>query len=1094
MENAIAKIIHKAAPFRQRSRSCFGLISPPEKSQYSMFRMPFLLSFVFFVFLTALWSCKQVEMPQEVATAYASLPEEIDFNRDVKRILSDKCFACHGPDAQKQKADLRLDIPEAAYTKVTESGLRAIKPGSLRSSEVIHRILSKDPDYLMPTPESHLTLTEQEKAILIKWIEQGAEYKPHWAFVAPEKKMPPAVSNKSWVRNPIDNFVLAEQEKQKLKPAPEADKETLIRRLSFDIRGISPTLMEVEQFLGDKDPAAYERLVDRMLASKHYGERMSAYWLDVARYADSHGYLDDKHREMSPWRDWVISAYNRNLPFDKFVTWQLAGDLLPNATQEQVLATGFNRNHKQNSEAGIIEEEFRVEYVTDRTNTLGTALLGLTLGCAKCHDHKYDPVSQKDYYSLFAFFNSTFEKGGPNYGDEKVVPGPTLLLTSPEQDLSISRLQSSISQLEKLDRQRLAAKEQRLREAGDQEVSKSLSSSVKAKLDFDHIRQQKEQAGKFVDQVNTAIEANFKKAEFSTGVSGNALKYNVQTRVVYPATQVGYFERYEPFSVSLWVKVPEQYPLATIFYSSENHRYGYQGYDLLLKDNRINFRLSHSFPHDAISVISREKLPTNQWNHITVSYDGNSKASGTAVYLNGRRLEVETEHDHLLKNIRQHYSIHKGPLIGLSFGEKVLDKTMPGGEVDEFQLFSDVLTVPEVNYLYHQKKFPLQNSFAPDTLSPLYLARKELCTIYDSVQEVMVMGDLPKPRKTFLLERGVYDNYGDEVHPGTPAAIFRYDSKLPKNRLGLAKWLFDPKHPLTSRVAVNRVWQLIFGRGLVNSSDDFGNQGSLPTHPDLLDHLAIWYQAHGWDTKALMKYIFMSATYRQSAVSTPANKQADPNNTWLTRSPRYRYPAEMLRDNALQIAGLLSEKVGGPSVYPYQPAGLWEELSDKGWRYQYTLSTGDDLYRKSIYTIRKRTSVVPFLHIFDAPDRSVCTVKRQVSSSPMQSLALLNDPQMVEAARFVAARMMKEGGVTPETRIRYGFRLITGRQPSPKEQQSALALYREEEAAYRNEPAKRQSLLASGTGRVEGLDELQLTAFSNLALALMNTDAFLTRK
>jgi hypothetical protein len=374
------------------------------------------------------------------------------------------------------------------------------------------------------------------------------------------------------------------------------------------------------------------------------------------------------------------------------------------------------------------------------------------------------------------------------------------------------------------------------------------------------------------------------------------------------------------------------------------------------------------------------------------------------------------------------------------------------------------------------------------------LTRKSISDLYDSTKEVMVMGDLPKPRKTFLLERGVYDKHGEEVMPGTPAAIFSYDPQLPKNRLGLAKWMFDPKHPLTSRVAVNRVWQLIFGRGLVNSSDDFGNQGSLPTHPALLDHLAIWYRDNGWDTKALMKYIFMSATYRQSAATTPAIKSLDPENKWLTRSPRYRYPAEMLRDNALQIAGLLSDKVGGLSVYPYQPAGLWEELSDKGWRYQYILSTGDDLYRKSIYTIRKRTSVVPFLHIFDAPDRSVCTVKRQVSSSPMQSLALLNDPQFVEAARFVAARMIREGGATPETQLRFGFRLITGNHPSGKEIQSALALYREEEAAYRNEPAKRKALLATGAARVEGLDELQLTALSNVALALMNTDAYLTRK
>lgn len=1089
-----AKIIHKAAYLSQKLGIRFELILDSENYMLHMTRK-YLFSRLFLpVCVFLFFSCGQIKMPQDVEVAYASLPEKIDFNQDVKRILSDKCFACHGPDAKKQKADLRLDIPEAAYTKVTESGLKAIKPGNLRRSELIHRILSEDPEYRMPTPESHLTLTEQEKAILIKWVEQGAEYKPHWAFVAPEKQKLPVVRNKEWIKNPVDHFILSAQEQRGLQPAQEADRETLIRRLSFDIRGISPSIDEINQFIQDKDPSAYERLVDKMLASKHYGERMAAYWLDVARYADSHGYLDDKHREMSPWRDWVISAYNRNIPFDQFITWQLAGDLLPKPTQEQVLATGFNRNHKQNSEAGIIEEEFRVEYVTDRTNTLGTALLGLTLGCAKCHDHKYDPVSQKDYYSLFAFFNSTFEKGGPNYGDEKVVPGPTLLLTSPEQDQTISRLQAKLTQLEKQERNRIAAKEQRLREKGEAAVAASLAASIHTKLDFDHIQQQKEDAGVFVDQTDPNIKASFKKAEFASGISGRSLKYNVQTRVVYPATRVGYFERYEPFSVSLWVKVPEVYPKATIFYSSENHRYGYQGYDVLLLDNRINFRLSHSFPHDAISVLSREKIPLNTWNHITVTYDGSSKAAGTAIYLNGRRLQLDTEQDHLMKNIRQHYSIHKGGLIGLSFGEKVLDKSMPGGEVDEFHIFSDVLTVPEVNHLYQQKYFPLRSRILPDTLTPLVLSRKELCAIYDSVQEVMVMGDLPKPRKTYLLERGVYDKYGEEVQPATPAAVFSFDPQLPKNRFGLAKWLFDPKHPLTSRVAVNRVWQLIFGRGLVNTSDDFGNQGSLPTHPELLDYLSIWYRENGWDTKALMKFILMSATYRQSAVAGQETKKSDPDNTWLTRSPRYRFPAEMLRDNALQIAGLLSDKMGGTSVYPYQPDGLWDELSDKVWRYKYILSSGEDLYRKSIYTVRKRTSVVPFLHIFDAPDRSVCTVKRQVSSSPMQSLALLNDPQFVEAARFVAARMIREGGNTPESQLRFGFRLITGSQPSPKAAAEALAMFKQEEEAYRNLSDKRKALLSNGLGKIEGLDELRLTALSNVALALMNTDAFLTRK
>ena len=1039
-------------------------------------------------------SCGQVNMPEDVAAAYASLPEEIDFNRDVKRILSDKCFACHGPDAKKQKADLRLDIPEAAYAKVTESGLKAIKPGNLRSSEVIHRILSDDPEYRMPTPESHLTLTEQEKAIIIKWIEQGAEYKPHWAFVAPEKQTPPAVSNKIWVKNPIDQFILADQEQRSLKPAAEADRETLIRRLSFDIRGISPTVAEVDQFIRDKDPSAYERLVERMLSSKHYGERMAAYWLDVARFADSHGYLDDKHHEVSPWRDWVISAYNRNIPFDQFITWQLAGDLLPKPTQEQVLATGFNRMHKQNSEAGIIEEEYRVEYVTDRTNTLGTALLGLTLGCAKCHDHKYDPVSQKDYYSLFAFFNSTFEKGSPNYGGPDMVAGPTLRLTTPETERKIGLLSGQIASLEKKEQARLKDEALRLEKASQEEIARLLSSKLVAKLDFENIKKIKDKEY-YINATGNKLDAMARKAESGEGVKGLSLKYNDETTVAFEPYNIAYFERYDPFAFSLWIKVPEKYPLATVFHASDPHRYGYQGYDLLLKENKLNFRLSHAFPHDAISVFTKTALEPGRWYHIAVSYDGSSKASGVTFFIDGKQTATTVEYDQLYKNIRSYPNIHKTSRYrGLVFGKRDLDRSMPDGEIDEFHLFNNQLMAAEVRHLHHFKPFNLTGLKSTQDSSNLLLARKSLSDLYDSTKEVMVMGDLPKPRKTFLLERGVYDSHGEEVQPGTPAAIYSFGKQLPRNRLGLAKWMFDPEHPLTSRVAVNRVWQLIFGRGLVNSSDDFGNQGSLPTHPALLDHLAIWYRDNGWDTKALMKYIFMSATYRQSAAASVEAKKLDPDNTWLTRSPRYRYPAEMLRDNALQIAGLLSDKVGGLSVYPYQPAGLWEELSDKGWRYQYILSTGDDLYRKSIYTIRKRTSVVPFLHIFDAPDRSVCTVKRQVSSSPMQSLALLNDPQFVEAARFVAARMIREGGNTPETQLRFGFRLITGNHPTGKEIQSALALYREEEAAYRNEPAKRKALLATGAARVEGLDELQLTALSNVALALMNTDAYLTRK
>ena len=1042
-----------------------------------------------------LWGCGDIELPKDVAEVYENLPEEVDYNLHVKSILSDKCFSCHGPDMKKQKADLRLDIASFAYSKVTESGLKAIEPGNLSRSELVQRILSEDVDYKMPTPESHLELSAYEKAVLIKWVKQGAEYKPHWAFVAPKDPSIPGVDNNDWVKNDIDNFILNKIEKEGLVPAAQADKETLIRRLSFDIRGISPDVKEVDDFLKDQDPKAYEKLVDKYLASHHYGERMSAYWLDVARFADSHGYLDDKHREMSPWRDWVISAYNRNMPFNDFITWQYAGDLLPNPTQEQILATGFNRNHKQNSEAGIIDEEYRVEYVVDRTNTLGTAVLAMTVGCAKCHDHKYDPISQKDYYSMYAFFNSTFEKGGPNYGDENVVPGPTLMLTSTQDESTISRLQNKLKTLEKMESERLLNEEKKQLTYSDNDISLSLSQKVHAALDFDQSKKKDPKTEVFINAVDPLNSASFTKAEFGQGVVGKSLKYNDETYLAFPPSNVGYFERYEPFSFSMWIKIPEQYPLATVFYHAENHRYGYQGYDLLLKDNQLNFRLSHSFPHDAISVLSTEKLKVNEWHHVAINYDGSSKAAGVSIYLDGKVTGTKTEQDNLKKHIRQYYSIHKGKHSGFNFGKRVLDRSMPRGEVDEFKIFTDMLTTSEVQYLKALKPFSLTSK--KEILlneNPLLNARKELCDLYDSVKEVMVMGDLPKPRQTFLLKRGVYDSYGDKVEPATPEAILLFSKDLPKNRLGLAKWMFDKKNPLTARVAVNRMWQLIFGKGLVSTSDDFGNQGVLPTHPELLDHLAVYYRESNWNTKEFMKYVFMSSTYQQSSLAKPEIIKQDPNNKWLTRNPRYRFPAEMLRDNALAIAGLLSNKVGGKSVYPYQPDGLWDQLSDKVWRYKYTLSEGEDLYRKSVYTVRKRTSVVPFLQIFDASDRSTCIVKRQVSSSPMQSLAMLNDPQMIEAARNVAIRMMKVGGVKRNLQLGWGFRLITGRAPNKKEQVLMQEMYLSELKNFEANPGKASDYLSVGKSCADVANPNELAALSNTALALMNTDEFLTRK
>ncbi|WP_276484317.1 DUF1553 domain-containing protein [Paraflavitalea pollutisoli] len=1044
--------------------------------------------------ITQLGMGGKLNIPPDVQAAMNVLPDELDYNVHVKKILSDKCFSCHGPDAAKQKGDLRLDIANFAYDKEAESGRTAIKPGSLSRSEVAHRILSEDKDYQMPTPASHLTLTVDEKAVLLKWIDQGARYAPHWAFVAPKQADLPKVKSEAWIRNEIDRFVLSRLEQEGITPSAEADKETLIRRVSFDLTGLPPTIGEIDAYLKDQRPDAYERMVDHFLQSPRYGERMAAYWLDVARFADSHGYLDDKHRDASPWRDWVIEAYNNNLPYDQFITWQLAGDLLPKATREQILATGFNRNHKQNSEAGIIPEEFRVEYVVDRTNTLGSSMMGLTVSCAKCHDHKYDPISQKDYFSLFAFFNSTFELGSSNYGaDNNIVPGPTLLLLDKEKDQQLASLQSMIGQLE--------ARQPVVNESPE----RSLQHKVLASLAFDkteklttYTGKQQELTNALRNTVQPLYSAKVSEEKYVAGVAGQAMLLEENTLAYLPPYKTGYFERYDPFSFSIWVNVPKRYEEVAILHHSDPRRYGFQGYDLVLKNNHLNVRLMHAFPHDAISVVTSETLDSNRWYHVAVSYDGSSRANGVKVYVNGRSASLQTEYDHLKKNIAPFPNVHKVVAFhGLAFGARELERTMKGGMLDQFYLFDGTLSAQEAAYLYQQKVVPFvpRDPVVRKPVDSLLVLRKRAAMIYDSTQEVMVMGDLPTPRTSHVLLRGVYDSYGDEVEPGTPAAILPFSKDLPKNRLGLARWLFLPQHPLTARIAVNRIWEMYFGRGLVKTSDDFGNQGEMPTHPALLDYLAIRLREHGWDVKALQKYILLSATYRQQSVVRPELLQRDPENKLLARSSRFKMPAEMIRDQALSIGGLLSGKIGGPSVYPYQPPGLWEALSDKSWKYVYKESEGEDLFRRSIYTVVKRSSPPPFQLIFDAPDRNFCTVKRTVSSSPLQALALLNDPTFIEAAKYIAGRMMQEGGATVSDQLLYGFRLVTGRRPAPQELTLLSNMYTTELALFDKQPDKAVKLLSVGHAQVPlhtgGLT--QTAALVNVVMALVNTDEFITR-
>ncbi|WP_242131410.1 PSD1 and planctomycete cytochrome C domain-containing protein [Aestuariivivens marinum] len=685
------------------------------------------------------------------SSSNVELPQAIDYIFHVKPILSDRCYLCHGPDEGTREAGLRLDTKEGAYAAIGEHLDRyAIVPNNIEASQLVHKINSQDPEKVMPPPDSNLKLSDYEKKILTKWVEQGAEWKDHWSFIPPARPEIPKVSITNWPSNEIDYFILKHLDEKGLTPSEKASKEKLIRKVYFDLTGLPPSLAAIDEFLSNQDENAYEKVVDKLLASKAYGERMASNWLDIARYADTHGYQDDLERVMWPWRDWVIHAFNENLSYDEFIKWQIAGDLLPNPTLEQIVATGFNRNHKITQEGGVIDEEYRVEYVMDRTNTTSTALLGLTMECARCHDHKYDPISQKEFYSIYGFFNKVDEKGRIEYDE---IPEPNIKITN-------------------------------------KEIEESLS----------------------------------------------------------------------------FINKPD--------------------------------------------------------------------------------------------------------------------------------------SIPEIR--------------------------------------LMVMKDGAPDRQTYILKRGQYDAPTDKVSTGTPDAILSFPETLPKNRLGLVQWLFDEKNPLTARVAINRIWQQIFGTGIVSTVDDFGNQGALPTHPELLDWLAVTFREKGWDMKQMIKMMVMSSTYQQTSKATPELLEIDPDNLLLARSSRSKLTAEMVRDNALALSGLLVDKIGGPSVKPFQPEGLWAETTSGQGLTKYIMDSGENKYRRSLYTFWKRTVPPPAMITFDAATRDICSVKRQKTSTPLQALVMLNDPQLIEASKHLAKDILDLDSLNDKERIKIIFRKITSRYPKKDETDKLL--------------------------------------------------------
>jgi hypothetical protein len=935
---------------------------------------------------------------------------------------------------------------------------------------LIQRVLATDPKKRMPPPSAGKALSPQQVRALRDWIAQGAQWQKHWALLPPKRTNLPAVKAMTWPRNALDHFVLARLEKEGLSPSPEADRTTLLRRVALDLTGLPPTPEEVDAFLADSHPDAYEKCVDRLLASPRFGERMAQRWLDAARYADSNGYQSDGERTMWRWRDWVIEAFNANMPFDRFTIEQIAGDMLPSATLEQKLATGFNRNHRGNAEGGVIPEEYAVEYVVDRVDTTATVWLGLSAGCAKCHDHKYDPLSQQEFYRLFAYFNNVPERGKAiKYGNSP----PLLNTPTRAQQRHLELLQAQLAGAE----ERWQRLQSRLAEA---QRRWELGLNTEQRIDWSlrrgqtvHFGTTQMEGGRFLD-------------------AGNVARY-------------GFFDK---FAMGAWIK-PDDANAGTILSRMVDSDRA-AGYRLSLEGGKIHVQMAVRWLDDAIRVETVQGLVPGRWQHVCFSYDGSRTAAGIKVYVDGRPAPLKVNLDDLNQNF-----VTDEPLrIGAGGGPasrfrggiddvRVYDHVLPAEDVavlaDVVPINAIVAIPPESRCdasahklrLYYLEKQAPQDLRAADL--GLRTCRKALEDFDASLPTTMVMQEMPTPRDTHILIRGEYDKKGAKVGPGVPAALPPLPSGAPNNRLGFASWLVHSENPLTARVAVNRYWQMLFGSGLVRTVEDFGAQGDWPSHPELLDWLAVEFRASGWDVKRLLRTIVTSATYRQSSRAMPALQQRDPDNRLLGRGPRFRLPAEMIRDQALFVSGLLVERVGGPSVRPYQPAGLVKELH--GGSEDYVQDHGENLYRRGLYTFWKRTVAPPGLMTFDAANRETCVVRESRTNTPLQALNLLNDVTYVEAARALAQRVLREAGQAPEQRLTRAFRLATLRSPRPRELAVLRAGLEQHLADYRQERAAALKLASAGEFPPRAnVDAVELAAYTAICNLLLNLDEVITKE
>jgi hypothetical protein len=1234
----------------------------------------------------------------QVADASQAIPDRPDWNWDVRPILSTNCFSCHGQGAQK--AGLRLDIQKAAYDPIPEDkNHHAIVPGNPSKSELFKRITSSDVDFRMPPKDSHKTLSSRDIAIVERWIKQGAHYKQHWSYITPTEVKPEKTKWDGQAVNQIDRYVYAKLAENGLKPAAEADRETLINRVTLDLTGLPPTLQQVDAFVADKDPNAYEHLVDRLLASKAYAERQANIWMDVARYADTRGGLNDGERPISfPYRDWVISAFQRNLPYDKFATWQLAGDKLNGGhpTREQLLASAFLKEGRQDSEGGSIDEEFRINYVQERAELIGKDFLGLTVGCAKCHNHKYDVIAQADYYSMSGFFNQMDEHGGGG-GSRGTPQGPYIEWPTAMQAKKEAAAHANTAAKEAAYQAALGAAQTRALAAAAHVPDAQRAQVVKASIDADTqayypfddgykdsfeslmIDEQPQFAGVFAKTPNDPEEQKVLKmtradaiaylqkkvladikagkpvptmsepdpgqlafagalpdkaaagpagakpampglqkaaltgakpgakggpagpgaargrrggmmadleamkadpglprlashevdwaleqliasgytderlgntvrinkrqlkpglkeeqllwtksglpggapgilnnVKFVPGVHGMGVQLN--NSVVATAKGVGMFERTQPYTLDFWVKLrrgkpyvdstrPEG-PAASVLYNSGG--VNGQGYEIGIVDGKFDYAITHNAPYEQLKIQTADAIPTGRWVHVTTTYDGNSHAAGMRFYIDGKPARTVTEHDRLTMTAMPGGGDSLfGGYFGLSAGTNFNRPELVDGAMDELRVITRALTPMEVAYLQDPKlaasmpadeaqrqiaQVQAQKDPAVQTAwQALTDARIAEQRAKSPIGKLMVAGDQPLYRKTYVLDRGVYNSYLQEVKPQALPRVYPWSDKLPRDRLGLAEWLFDPKHPLTARVYMNRMWQGHFGSGIVQTVDDFGTQGAIPTHPELLDYLAVEFVRSGWDMKHMTKLMVMSATYRQDSNISRENLEKDPRNFLVERGPRFRMPAEIIRDNALMASGLLLERVGGDSVFPYAPDAIWDGAATGEVIYP-TNVPDDQMHRRSMYTFVKRNAPVANLVPFDMADRYNASVIRPISNTPLQGLVMLNDVQFMEAYRKLAERVLKTS-TSEDQQITTLWRLAVRRKPYGEELASAHRFIAAEMARMQAHPEEVQKLLAVGVAPADpSVDPVRLAALTVVTAGVMNTpDAYTLR-